>query len=128
MALNEIYKDADSIVFPVHTSVVSGDAVKVGDIVGVAENSAVTGEDGNTYATLKLNGAFEIPVKSGDTFTVGQKAYGVADSTTGVIPEVQESATSAKFVGHVIKTVAGFAIVKLGGVEGPAGPQGPAGE
>ena len=113
MALNEMYKDADSIVFPVHTSVDSGDVVAVGDVIGVAENDAVTGEDGNTYATLKLKGAFQIPVKSGDTFDVGQKAYGVPNSTSGIIPQVQESATSAKLVGHVVKVITGFAIVRL---------------
>jgi predicted RecA/RadA family phage recombinase len=113
MALNEIYKDADSLVFPVNTAVVSGSVVKVGDIVGVAENSAVTGEDGNKYATLKLNGAFQMAVKSGDTFDVGQKAYGVANGTTGIIPEAQESATSAKLIGHVIKVITGFVVVRL---------------
>lgn len=113
MALNEIYKYANELVFPVHTSVNSGDVVKVGDLVGVAQEDAVTGEDGNTYSTLKLDGAFKIAVKSGDTFDVGQKAYGVANVTTGIVPEVQESATSAKLVGHVIKTVTGFAVVRL---------------
>ena len=113
MALNEIYKHANELVFPVHTSVDSGDVVKVGDIVGVAQEDAVTGEDGNTYSTLKLDGAFQIAVKTGDTFDVGQKAYGVADSTTGIVPEVQESDTAAKLVGHVIKTITGFAIVRL---------------
>lgn len=113
MALNEIYKDANELVFPVNTAVVKGNVVKVGDIVGVAQNSAVTGEDGNKYATLKLNGAFEIAVKSGDTFDVGQKAYGVANGTTGVVPEAQESATSAKLLGHVIKVTASTVIVRL---------------
>jgi predicted RecA/RadA family phage recombinase len=113
MALNEIYKDANELVFPVNTAIVKGDFVKVGDIVGVAQNTAVTGEDGNKYATLKLNGAFEIAFKSGDTFDVGQKAYGVANATTGKIPEVQESSTSAKLVGHVIKVTASTAIVRL---------------
>ena len=113
MALNEIYKHANELVFPVHTSVDSGDVVKVGDIVGVAQEDAVTGEDGNTYSTLKLDGAFQIAVKTGDTFDVGQKAYGVADSATGIVPEVQESDTAAKLVGHVIKTITGFAIVRL---------------
>ena len=113
MALNEIYKDANELVFPVNTAVVKGNVVKVGDIVGVAQNSAVTGEDGNKYATLKLNGAFEIAFKSGDTFDVGQKAYGVANGTTGVVPEAQESATSAKLLGHVIKVTASTVIVRL---------------
>lgn len=113
MALNEIYKDADSLVFPVNAAVVSGSVVAVEDIIGVAENTAVTGEDGGKYATLRLKGAFEVAVKSGDTFDVGQKAYGIPNATTGIIPEVQESATSAKLVGHVVKVVSGFAIVRL---------------
>jgi predicted RecA/RadA family phage recombinase len=113
MALNEIYKEANELVFPVHTSVDSGDVVKVGDIVGVAQNDAVTGEDGNTYATLKLNGAFEVPFKSGDTFDVGQKAYGVANSTSGIIPEAQESSSSAKLIGHVTKVLTATVVVRL---------------
>jgi predicted RecA/RadA family phage recombinase len=113
MALNEIYAVANSLVFPVHTSVTSGDVVKVGDIVGVAEHDAKTGENGSKYATLKLTGAFTIPFKSGDTFAVGQKAYGVADGTSGIIAEVQESATDAKLVGHVIKVTTTDAVVRL---------------
>jgi predicted RecA/RadA family phage recombinase len=113
MALNEIYKEANELVFPVHTSVDSGDVVKVGDLVGVAQNDAVTGEDGNTYATLKLNGAFEMPFKSGDTFDVGQKAYGVANSTSGIIPEAQESSSSAKLIGHVTKVLSATVVVRL---------------
>lgn len=113
MALNEIYKDANELVFPVHSSVVKSDVVKVGDLVGVAQNTAVTGEDGNKYATLKLNGGIEIAFKSGDTFAVGQKAYGVADGTTGKIAEVQEDSTSAKLVGHVTKVAATTVIVRL---------------
>lgn len=113
MALNEIYAVANSLVFPVHTSVTSGKFVKVGDIVGVAEHDAKAGEDGNTYATLKLTGAFTIPFKSGDTFDVGQKAYGVANGTTGIVPEAQESATSAKLLGHVIKVTATDVVVRL---------------
>lgn len=113
MALNEIYAVANSLVFPVHTSVTSGKFVKVGDIVGVAEHDAKAGEDGNKYATLKLTGAFTIPFKSGDTFEVGQKAYGVANGTTGIIPEAQESATSAKLLGHVIKVTSTDVVVRL---------------
>lgn len=113
MALNEIYTVANSLVFPVHTSVTSGKFVKVGDIVGVAENNAVTGENGGKFATLKLSGAFSIPFKTGDTFDVGQKAFGIANSTTGIIPEAQESATSAKLIGHVIKVTTTDVVVRL---------------
>jgi predicted RecA/RadA family phage recombinase len=113
MALNEIYKDSNELVFAVNTAVKSGNVVKVGDLVGVAQNDAVTGEDGNKYSTLKLNGAFEVAFKSGDTFEVGQKAYGVANSTTGIIPEAQESSTSAKLMGHVTKVLTSTVIVRL---------------
>ena len=113
MALNEIYAVANSLVFPVHTSVVSGKFVKVGDIVGVAEHDAKEGENGSTYATLKLTGAFKLPFKSGDTFTVGAKAYGIANSTSGIIPEAQVSATSAKLLGHVIKVTSTDVVVRL---------------
>jgi predicted RecA/RadA family phage recombinase len=113
MALNEIYVDANEISLPVHTSVTSGKFVKVSDVVGVALANAKAGEDGNTYATLKLSGAFTIPFKSGDTFDVGQKAYGVANATTGIIPEAQESATSAKLIGHVIKVTTTDVVVRL---------------
>ena len=113
MALNEIYKDANELVFPVNSSVVKGNVVKVGDLVGVAQNTAVTGEDGNKYATLKLTGGIEIAFKSGDTFDVGQKAYGVANATTGIVPEAQESSTSAKLLGHVVKVTASTVIVRL---------------
>jgi len=113
MALNEIYVDANEISLPVHSSVTSGKFVKVGDVVGVALADAKAGEDTNTYATLKLSGAFTIPFKSGDTFDVGQKAYGVANSTSGIIPEAQESSSSAKLIGHVIKVTTTDVVVRL---------------
>jgi hypothetical protein len=113
MALNEIYKDANELVFAVNTAVVKGNLVKIGDVVGLAQNTAVTGEDGLKYSTLKLDGAMEILFKSGDTFDVGQKAYGVANGTTGVIPEAQESSTSAKLIGHVIKVLTTTVVVRL---------------
>ena len=113
MALNEIYVDANELSLPVDSAVVSGDFVKVGDLVGVALVDAKAGEDGNYYATVKLSGAFKIAFKSGDTFDVGQKAYGVANGD-GIITEVQESATSAKLVGHVLKVTTTDVVVRLG--------------
>ena len=113
MALNEIYVDANELSLPVHSTVVSGDFVKVGDLVGVALANAKAGEDAATYATVKLSGAFKIASKSGDTFTVGAKAYGVANGTTNKIPEAQVSATSAKLIGHVVRVETGAVIVRL---------------
>lgn len=112
MALNEIYAVANSLVFPVHSSVTSGKLVKVGSVIGVAEHDAKAGEDGSTYATLKLTGAFEFPIKSGVTLTVGAPCYGAANSTSGIIAEVNGTNTD-KLVGHVVKVRTGFAVVRL---------------
>jgi predicted RecA/RadA family phage recombinase len=104
MSENEIYTKGSELVFPVHTSVTGGDFVQVGEIVGVAQNDAVTGEDGNTYATLKMDGVFAFTeAASGSTLAVGSPAYGSADGTTGVIAEVTSVSTDNKLVGHVTK-------------------------
>lgn len=102
MSLNEIYTKGSDLVFAVHTSVVSGDLVQIGEVLGVAHNDAVTGEDGNTYATLKMDGVFAFAEAAASTLAVGDVAYGVADGTTGVIAEVSDVNTG-KVLGHVTK-------------------------
>lgn len=99
MALNEIYTKADELVFPVASTVNSGDLVQVGQVVGIAQNDAVLGEDGNYYATLKLNGVFKLTTSV--AVTVGQAVY----VTSGGVINV--TATSNKFIGHAIKAKAG---------------------
>lgn len=109
MALNEIYTKADELVFPVASTVKSGDLVQVGQVVGVAQNDAVTGEDGNTYATLKLNGVFKLTTAV--AVTVGQAVY---VTSAGV---VNVTASGNKFIGHAIKakttSTAGDVYVRL---------------
>lgn len=102
MSTNEIYTKGSELVFPVHTSVVSGNLVQVGELVGVAQNDAVTGEDGSTYATLKLDGVFAFAEASGSALAVGDVAYGDADGTSGVVAEVSDTDTD-KMIGHVTK-------------------------
>lgn len=102
MSVNEIYTKGSELVFPVHTSVTSGDLVQIGELVGVAHNDVVTGEDGNTYATLKLDGVFAFAEASASTLVVGDVAYGAADGTTGVVAEVSDVNTG-KMIGHVTK-------------------------
>jgi predicted RecA/RadA family phage recombinase len=105
MSINEIYTKGTELVFPVHTSVSSGDLVQVGEIVGVAQNDAVTGEDAATYATLKLDGVFAFTETADSTLAVGDVAYGVANATTGIVATVDDAddATGAKVIGHVTK-------------------------
>jgi predicted RecA/RadA family phage recombinase len=109
MALNEIYSEADSLVFPVASTVKSGDLVQVGQVVGVAERDAKVGEDGNYYTTLKLTGVFELSTLV--AVTVGAAMY---VTSGGVVTTVS---TSNKAIGHAIKakttTVAGPVYVRL---------------
>lgn len=102
MSENEIYTKGSELVFPVNSAVTGGDFVQVGEIVGVAQNDAVTGEDGNTYATLKMDGVFAFTEADGSSLAVGSVAYGAADGTTGIIAEVSDTNTD-KVVGHVTK-------------------------
>lgn len=106
MALNEIYKVADELVFPVASTVVSGDLVQVGSVVGVAQNDAVTGEDGNTYATLKLTGAFKLATADAN-IAEGANVYVTAGG------DVTETSTGNKFIGHAIKSGADYVVVRL---------------
>jgi predicted RecA/RadA family phage recombinase len=102
MSTNEIYTKASELVLPVHTSVTSGDLVQVVELLGVAQNDAVTGEDGNTYATLKMDGVFAFTEAAGSALAVGDVAYGAADGTSGIIAEVSDTNTG-KVLGHVTK-------------------------
>lgn len=112
MSLNEIYTKGSELVFPVHTSVSSGDLVKVGELVGVAQNDAVTGEDGATYATLKLDGVFAFAATTESTLAVGDVAYGAADATSGVISAVSDD-NLGKVIGHVTKVASAGVHVRL---------------
>jgi len=109
MALNEIYKVASELVFPVASTVNSGDLVQVGQVVGVAQQDAVLGEDGNYYATLKLDGVFKFTTSV--AVTVGANVY---VTSAGVI---NVTASGNKFIGHAIKakttTTAGDVYVRL---------------
>lgn len=102
MSTNEIYTKGSELVLPVHSTVTSGDLVQVGQVVGVAQNDAVTGEDGNTYATLKMDGVFAFTEAGASTLAVGEVAYGAADGTSGIIAEVSDVNTG-KVLGHVTK-------------------------
>ena len=115
MSVNEIYTKGSELALPVHTSVSSGDLVKVGALVGVAQNDAVTGEDGATYATLKMDGVFAFTETAESALAVGDVAYGVANATSGIIATVDDAddATDAKVIGHVTKLGTSVVHVRL---------------
>lgn len=86
MALNEIFKDADSLSYPVAGTVKSGDLVAVGGVIGVAETDAREARDvsGGYVATLRHVGVFEFESKDAGAVSVGDIVYGVpADLAAG---------------------------------------------
>jgi len=99
MALNEIYKDGNELVLPVASTVVSGDMVQVGQIVGLAQKDAYAGEDGNYYTTLKLNGV--VKLSTSVAITVGAAVY----MTSGGVINV--TASGNKFIGHAVTAKSG---------------------
>jgi predicted RecA/RadA family phage recombinase len=94
MALNEIYKDGNELVLPVASTVKSGDLVQVGQLIGVAQKDAVTGEDGNTYTTVKMNGVFKLSTLV--AVTIGQAVYATSAGVVNV------TAAGNKFIGHAV--------------------------
>ena len=101
MALNEVYKEADSLNYAVDATVDSGDFVVLGGIVGVAEVDAKLGADGDYYATLRHKGVFI--GTTADAVTVGAPIY-LADAETFGTPLTTDDDTGANaLVGHAVR-------------------------
>ena len=73
MALNQKYTHNDHIALVAPAAIVSGQAVKIGQYVGVAQTSAAVGE----RVTVWLNGSYLLPVTG--VATEGQIVY-IADA------------------------------------------------
>jgi predicted RecA/RadA family phage recombinase len=110
MAINEIYNEAESLVYPVNSAVVSGNFVVLSGvsastsptgIVGVAETSATLGADTNYYATLRHQGVFTGTTTDTAAFAVGAPLYLASAATYGTA--LTATSTSNKFVGYAYK-------------------------
>lgn len=75
MAMNEIYRDAVSLPYPVDGSVASGDLVAFASgLVGVAETDAKANESATGFvATIRVDGVFAIPTGGNDA-GIGESA------------------------------------------------------
>jgi len=116
MAKNEVYKDADHLLLPVVSGVVSGEPVVIGSLVGVAE----TDRDANGNATVALKGAYTLQAAAA-TYAVGDPIYGHASGGGAVTARVQlvdKTSTTGTLLGKSLeaKTLAatGSLIVRLG--------------
>lgn len=99
MALNEVYKEADSLNYPVNAAVKSGMFVVLGGIVGVAEVDAKEGEDGNNYSTLRHKGVFT--GTTSEAVAVGDALYLASAATYGTA--LTKTASGNKLVGYAVK-------------------------
>ena len=95
MALNEVYKHAESLESPVNSAVAVGDFVVLGGIVGVAERVTV-GDDSNTYATLRHEGVFTGTITG--TVAIGDALYLNSAATYG--QTLTKTAAGNKLVGY----------------------------
>jgi len=107
MALNEVFKDADSLDYAVNSAVVSGDFVVLGGvsasanatgIVGVAETTAKLATDTLYYATLRTKCVFIGTTTDTSAITVGTPLYLASAATYG--KALTATSTSNKFVGY----------------------------
>jgi predicted RecA/RadA family phage recombinase len=131
MALNEIYKDGNSLDYIVDERVKSGDIVFVSGypnllvsniegerqiympaLKGVAETDAKLGADGYYHATLRHEGVFEFEVESATAqnfaayLTGDNVASGFGNVVTLAAPPLTDN---AYLVGYVVKEVPGSA-------------------
>lgn len=106
MAINEVFKNADSLDYAVNSAVVSGNFVVLGGvnasanatgIVGVAETSAKVASDGSYYATLRHKGVFTGTTTDTSAITVGTPLYLASAATYG--NALTATSTGNKFVG-----------------------------
>lgn len=120
MALNEIYRDADSVPYPVASDIVAGDLVVFASgLVGVAEVSAKPNEAGNGYvATIRTKGIWSFSMGVGAIVT-GTAIYASNTPVAGVGVKGTLTATvgtNAK-VGTVWRgkpSAAGKVLVRIG--------------
>lgn len=97
----------DSITVPAPADVKSGDLVVVGDLFGVAQFSAASGDP----VEISTKGVFGLPKVSAQAWSVGAKVYYVAADKN-----VSTTATGNTFIGHATEAAANpseFGAVRL---------------
>jgi predicted RecA/RadA family phage recombinase len=83
----------DSITVPAPTDVKSGSLVVVGDLFGVAQFSAVSGDS----VEISTKGVFSLPKAGAQAWTIGAKVYYVAADKN-----LSTTASGNLFIGHAV--------------------------
>ena len=118
MALNELYKNGDSLSWDVNAGVLSGDpvvfpvaAVNGSPLVGVAETGAVARENAPAKATIRIKGVFGFPytgaLAAGDPIYVSNAP--AAGTGLGIKATLTATSTGNNKFGTVYETKAGGA-------------------
>lgn len=120
MALNEIYRDADSVPYPVASDVSAGELVVFASgLVGVAEVDAKANEAGNGYvATLRTKGIWAFSMGTGAVVT-GTAIYATSTPVAGqgVVGTLTTTVGTNTKVGTVYRgkgSAAGKVYIRIG--------------
>ncbi len=110
MAKEAIFvQDGNAIDVTLAADVVVGEVMVMGELVGVANNTGLTGE----VVAMKISGVWEMKAKDADEVTVGAKVYWDADED-----ELTTTATDNTQAGLAVTAkaaaTAGVVNVKLG--------------
>lgn len=126
MSMNEIYRDADSVPYPVASTVESGDLVVFASgLAGVAETDAKAAEGGGYVATIRTKGIFAFDMGSGAvtagdpiySSTVGSAGVGDVGTLTTSADDGGSPATAYTKVGTVYRgkpSAAGAVYIRIG--------------
>lgn len=101
MATTEVFRNADSVTLPVASGVKSGEVVKVGGLIGVA----LTDRDADGNATVRLTGAFRVPVAAAN-YAVGDAIYGHASGGGAISARVElidKTSTTGTLLGYALE-------------------------
>lgn len=101
MATNEVYRDADHITLPVVASVVSGEVVVVGSLIGVA----MTTRDADGNASVTRKGAHTVTAAAA-TYAVGDPIYGHAadgGAVTARVLLIDKTSTTGTLIGYSLE-------------------------
>lgn len=117
MALNELFRDGDSLPYDVTAAVASGDLVVFASgLVGAAETDAEPRDSGVNKATIRVKGVFGFPFTG--ALVAGTVIYAstTASAGLGTVGTLTTTATNNTRVGTVYRTKgsgAGIAYVNL---------------
>src|SRR5690606_39885303 len=90
--------------YPVASGVETGDVVRIGNLLGVAQIDAEMGRDGVRYATIALEGIANAEVTG--ALTVGQAVYTSTAAPTGSNPAVVATLTATATAGNKVVGIA----------------------